>query len=996
MSRKNKHKKHAWGGAVEDPARPPAPAVVPLRPPGSPPPAHAGGVAVQFEDVRRAIERQSYKAALEKAKDLHKKLGSAESKSLLIDAYLARIQGMLAKDMTAEAKALADLVAARFPEAAGRLAGLQRGLAAQMGDVVALAAPLADPNAAPHVRAEAEEAIRKELVDLQALATSPALPEGHPLRVAAADLARAFAAVTSGAVDDAVIDLANVSHRSPLAPWKTLIRAIASLYRGQDESCRRFLVTLGDDSAPGRVAGVLRCVLDEAWDESLTPAGRRLVERIGGPRIELRATLRALNDAFSQDDERDVYRQIRRAVQLCEIVCPERLERLRQHLSVKAAVADYPVEPIVSALGGRSKHDAYFLRLFARALENRQDFVATCELWDRFRRAAIQEGLFAADGPENAFLYLHMAELLRRIEPDHLWDEQQDFLDYADEWEDWDEEEPESLAAPTRRSLPKRNLYFLFPEQLYERAAALRPDPEIYQQWLDFVESADRADLKTDPIAQMWAAEFPKDARPLLYLAESAEERNAFDKALKYVEQAERLGGIDPKVKHARFRLLVAKVVRHLKQYKPDLAAKDFVQLEALPQAAEKDRPAFLRSLKWIHAILQGDREAAGRLHDEIRDLLGGPVAAAILMLSTARECEHSFPETEQLQKWLTAYQEKDLIGAIVRTCQVAKDVDIEALLPAKWGTMLAKSFKRSDGDLDGAGLLTMAQAALQANWPEVAYYCSGYGLQKGGSLQARFLFLRGKSLPYSQEDRRQDCFAAALDLARRVRDMDLVGEIAEAGRQTLGPFGGLGLFGPGMMEIGDRGLDDEALKRITELERRTQKYPKGIGLPFFGGGPRAPCQCAACRRARGEIPPRRRSRQSRPRVREPYLFEDVFEEEEFEDEAATGSEAEALNQAQSQLSKATGLPPEIVKVMAQLAAANGGRIPRSKKDIDRILNGHPELQRRLEEIMLKSMAEDGLDPLDEPEDDEFEDEPPSGRFWPPSGRRGKRKKRRH
>jgi hypothetical protein len=994
MSRKRKHKKHAWGGAVEDRTKSPAPAVVPLRPPGSPPPASAGGIAVQFEDVRRAIERQSYKAALEKAKDLHKKLGSAESKALLIDAYVARIQGMLAKDLTAEAKALADLVVARFPESAGRLAGLQRGLAAQMGDVAALAAPLADPNAAPQARLEAEQAIRKELVDLQALATGPVLPEGHPLRVAAADLARAFAAVTSGAVEDAALELANVSYRSPLASWKTLIRAIASFYRGQDENCRRFLAALGSDSAPGRAVGVLRSVLNESWDESLTPAGRRLVQRIEGPRIELRATLQALNDAFSRDDERQVYRQIRRAVELCETVCPERLERLKQHLSVKAAVADYPLESMISALGGQSKHDAYFHRLFARALENRQDFVAACDLWDRFGTAAVQEGWFAADGPENAFLYLHMAELLRRIEPDHLWDEQQDFLDYVDEWEDWDEEEPDWFEIPRRASHPKRDSYFLFPEQLYERAAALRPDPEIYRQWLDFVETFDRTDLKPDPIARKWAAAFPDDPRPLLYLAESAEERNAFDKALKYVEQAERRGGIDPKVRHARFRLLVAKVVRHLKQYKPDLAAKDFVQLEALPQAAEKDRPAFLLSLKWVHAILQGDRESADRLRGQIRDLLGGPVAAAIVLLSTARACEHSFAETEQLQKWLTAYQERDLLGAIVRTYQIGKDVDVKILLPVKWGPMLAKWFKRSDGDLDSAGLLTMAQGALQADWPEVAYYCCGYGLQKGGPLQARFLFLRGKSLPYSQDERRQNCFAAALELARRVHDLDLVGEIAEAGRQGLSPLGGLGPFGPGMMDLGARALDDEALKKVIEFERRTGKYPKGLGLPFFGSGPRAPCQCAACRRARGEIPPRRRSRPRRPNPREPYLFDDVLEEEEFEDQAGAGSEAEALNQAQSELTEATGIPPEIMKIMARLAAVNGGRIPRSKKDIDRILNGHPELQRELEELMLKSLLDEGLDPFGEP-DEEFGSEPPSRPFRPPGGRQGRRKKRR-
>lgn len=1000
MSR-NKKRKGKWPatGIMEESAQANAASVVPLRPVGSPLPegqTGAGGASAPFDDVRRAIERQSYKAALEKAKELHKKLANEESKNLLIDAYIARIQGMLTKDLAAEAKALADLVASRYPEAAGRLAGLQRGLAAQTGDVAALAAPLADPNAAPPARAEAEQAIRKELVDLPALAASGALPEGHPLRVAAADLSRAFAAVTTGDVDDAAIELAGVSHRSPLAAWKTLIRAIASLYRRDDENCRRFLAALGDDSVPARVGGVLRSVLTESWDESLTPAGQRLVERITGPRIALRVALRTLDQAFSQGAGRELYRQIRQTVQLCERACPEMLERLKQHISVRSAVANCPVNPVISAMGGGPLHNAYFWRLFARAMENTGDFLHACVLWDRFRGAAVEEGLFAADGPENAFLYLHMAEILGHIQPDHLEEMQQDYYDEIDEWGDIYEDESDGSRIPPAYPRGKRDLYFLFPERLYERATALRPDAEVYRQWLDYAASAQQPDLTGDPVAQRWAADFPEDPRPLLHLAQSAEERGAFDKALKYIGQAEQLGGIDPKVKRARFRLLVAKAVRHLKQGKPDLATRDFVQIEQLPQATEKDRPAFLLSLRWVHAAMQGDRAQVARLHDRIGDLLGGAVATAILLLSTARECDFTSAQVNELLKWLTAYKEKDLVGAIVRTCQIGTDVDVETLLPVKWGAMLAKWFKRSDCDLDSAGLLTVAQAALVAEWPEVAYYCCGYGLQKGGPLQARFMFLRGKSLPYSAQARRQDCLAAAMELAKRVRDMDLVGEIADASRRTLNPFGGFGPFGPEMLDAGDLGMDDGTLQTVTDFERKTQKYPKGPKWPFFGGGrPAAPCQCPSCRRARGEIPERRRPRKSRRDPDEQYLFDEVLEGEEFGNEsAARGPGAPALNRAGETPS---GPPPELTELLAELVRLNGGRILRSKRDLDQILARHPELLQELASMMPPGGFEDDLKPS-ELEDEEWsgiEEEPPSRPFPPRPGGRGRKKKKR-
>jgi len=567
MGRKKRRKRRpGWIEVADGPPKPKGSSVVPLRPsrsslPADQTPTSSDSAAGRIRDIRRAIERGSSKSALEKAKQLHKERTNDESKSVLIDAYLARIEAMSAKDLTTEARALADLVVSRFPESAGRLAHLQHDLAARTGDVTALVAPLADPNVTPDKRAQIEQAIRRGLVDVHALARSPALPEDHPLRTAAAAVVRAFTAVTTGDVDDAVIALPEVSHRSPLAGWKFLIRAIASLYRGRDEDCRRFLAAIDNDCAPARVADSARSILTESLDGPSTPAGRRLVQKVVGPRVELRAALQALDEAFSRGRGRGLYRQIRQTLLVCKRTCPQILERLKQHISVKAAVADCPLEAVIGALGGRSVHDAYFWRLYARAIEGTGDALSACVLWDHFRSAAITEGLFAADGQENAFLYLHMAELLRRIPPDHLQQLQADYRRDLGDLEDfYDEDEPLPPWLSAARSGKRPDLYFLFPERLYERACALRSDPTIYKEWLDYVQmvadapklwrrSANRRDLKPDEVALKWSAAFPQDGRPLIFLAESAEQRSAFNKALNYIEQAERLNGIDPKVR---------------------------------------------------------------------------------------------------------------------------------------------------------------------------------------------------------------------------------------------------------------------------------------------------------------------------------------------------------------------------------------------------------------------------------------------------------------
>jgi hypothetical protein len=972
---------------VQEPARSQGGSVMPLRPcgglgPTGQAPASGGPAASRIQEVHLAIERGSSKAALEKAKLLHKDLASEESKSVLIDAYLARIAAMSAKDLTEEAKALTDLVLSRFPEAADRLGGVQRNLAALTGDMAVLVTPLADPNLSPERRRECEQAIRHGLVDMQALATCSTLPEDHPLRTAAAAIARAFPAVTSAEADDTTVALPEVSHRSPLADWKHLIRAIQCLYRGQDEACRRFLASVNPDSAPGRVADPIRSILAESTAAQLTQAGHALVQRVLGPRVELRNALRVLDAAFAQGPSRELYRQIRQTTLVCERACPQILERLKQHISIKATMANCPAEPVIDALGGRTVHDAYFWRLFARAVEDFGDFSQACVLWDRFRNMAIQEGLFTATGQENAFLYLHMADLLKRIPPDHLLDAQEDCRYDLENLEGvYDDGELLPHSRKTLNSGDELDLYFLYPEQLYERAAALRSDANIYKEWFDYAQTADPRDLKPEEIAQKWASAFPQDARPLLHLAEAAEQRNAFDKALKYIQQAEELGGIDPKIRRARFHLLVAKTVRHLKQEKPRLAAKDIEQLDLLSQAKEKDRPAFVASLRWIVAMLENNRSEAERLHGQIQDSLGGPVAAAMLLLSAARQCQHVSAETNRLQMWLTAYKEEDIVAALVCVYPICVDVEIRTFLPAKWEPLLTKWFKRSDRDLDAKGLLTMAEAALTSGWQDVAYYASGYGLQRSGPEQARFLFLRGRSLPYTLDERRRECFAAATELAKRVRDMDLVIEIADTLRKDTGTWGGSDPFRSDWDDLDVMALEDKDLRRIIEDERRTKKCPKKPPRRFFdAGGSRTEdlCQCPDCRRARGETVGYGTSRRGRSRRKtrrapaEDYLFDDLFEEEEYEEEPQARAKMPAI-------------PPELL-LLGEIIRLSGNKLPTSKKDLDRLLLQHPELAIKVAELLDRAQKE-GVDPFSEfgPDDDpwgargEFSRRPPGG-----------------
>jgi len=68
-------------------------------------------------------------------------------------------------------------------------------------------------------------------------------------------------------------------------------------------------------------------------------------------------------------------------------------------------MADASLEKVTAAMGGASRHDAYFLRLFARGMEeigDPQNITIACATWDQFRQQAVSEGWFTANGPEAA------------------------------------------------------------------------------------------------------------------------------------------------------------------------------------------------------------------------------------------------------------------------------------------------------------------------------------------------------------------------------------------------------------------------------------------------------------------------------------------------------------------------------------------------------------------------------------------------------------------
>ena len=812
--------------------------------------------------VRQLIANGKAKAALENAKAIYKARPTPATEAMLVDAYAARIQSLFDQKLELEANALLDLVLERYPSARERLSGLKGIAGAHTGQLDELVRPLADPELNAERRASIEAAVAREVMDPAALAGCAALPPEHPLRRAASALHAAFAAVTAGPISDEVIALPEVSHRSPLASWKLLIRAIAAFYRADDEVARRSLEAIQPDSAPARLVPAMEAMLG-GKPAQLTRAAAALVSATSFDPAVMKKPLEALDRAFGLHQNGTILRCIREAVKACRENAPDQIERLKQHISVRCALEEINVDKVQAALGGPSRHDAYFCRLFARGLEQHGDpehIALACAMWDEFRKEAVQSGWFAASGPEAATLYLHMAGVLQRL-PREL----QDALQSASRRAKYSEEEQ----------------YYLYPEKLYERACVLDPHPEAFSQWMNWARRGKRG--RAERVAEAWHKVRPNDIEPILILMTEKEKRNAYHTALQLLAKAERIDAVNPAVRQARLRLLAGGALRHIQQERPHLAEEKLAELESLRQSQQGDRPAFLAGLRHLIAKARGSDGAADRAQME-RLLGGGRVAAELVLAALARATKQ-----EGYLTWVERLDKKErarLPEALVRAADLTKDLGLDLAITHGWLAETAKQFPQSGQSLQVKQLRTLAEVALGLGESELAFAVAGAGLQRGGPTEARFLLARAQALPQTTNERWVVCAAAAAQLARQQRQMDVVDQAIELLAES---------------SFNDLTLTSEQASTVLKTEKAEHAFP----TPFRRGPDYSDmlsdyfCDCPKCRRARGESVG-------------PFddLDEDYFNDNEEDDED--------LESTLDQIPILPDMPPEIAKIIVR------------------------------------------------------------------------------
>ncbi|MDZ7696863.1 MAG: hypothetical protein U5R49_08075 [Deltaproteobacteria bacterium] len=792
-------------------------------------------------EIRHLLIKGNSKKGLARAKEVYKALGDERAKALLVEAYMSRIQGLVKKQYLQEAQTLFDLVRSRhgFPETFE--IEMEATLSALNGDMKRLLKPLADPQTLPPARQAAIfKAIRDDVWDLKSIADCEALSKDHPLRKEASALHEAFCAVTREENPGQGCSLSGISRKSPLAPWKMLIRGIEAFYTFEDQLCARCLDAVDSGSAPGRVVPVLRAIISGETENGPDRSTSAFMEQVLGGETQLLNALSRLDEVMGNyAPVRTVFAAIKGAVGVCEAVRPGLLKKLKQHIYVRCRMMEFPHGNVEKAMGGPPLKNAYFWRLYARANEVTGEPLWACALWDQFSIHAIHEGVLSSNGPEPAALYHHMALLLGQMDDGERSWQMREFKALFPSFDADYRGQPEFIrdAFQHAERPSEEPFYFLSPAKLYELACKVDPVSENYLMWFSWARKTAGSWKEIDPVAISWHEAIPGDIRPLMYLTRSTEKRHALKKALGYLNKAEAVDRLSPEVKQARKRLMVSIAIRHLKQKKTHLAQKDFQEMEGLPQFSAGDGRAFLSALKCVSALIHEQTDSLESHYSRALRMQAGPIAAHMVLSGLFNVCGMG----QKGDRFLSRKNEKPSTDeaaatAVAGACLLFREMGMDLPEFHPYAAPTERYLRKTPVLMDPAAIRAIAETALVQGEHPLAYEAAGAGLKKRDSGTARFLLLRARSLPPWAFRRRDDCIDAALAMARRERDMTLIDEAMDFKRHRRGrvPFyGGFDAFD------GDEALDLKDVEDIITQELECEAYPHEPSVSAGGGFPR-------------------------------------------------------------------------------------------------------------------------------------------------------------
>ena len=685
------------------------------------------------ENVRVRLERLlsggDSRGAVEAAKALVREQPGAESEALAVRAYAQRIRELIREGLGREAGAMASIVRERFPAHVASCAAVLEDARLAAGDFDWLLRELAAAD--PSRRATLEERLIPWLIDPSAIARSSVLDPADPLAREATAVAEVFGIVTTQLASvDEMARLSDIRRRSPLAPWKLLLRAIDAFHRNDDERVAANVGAIDPLSPAARAGSVLSELTSGRAKAGRSFAADRLIDRISGGRATIAAQLRRIDSAADHDDRKQLREEVRAFVRS--------LETLSAHARTQARIA------LLSVVGGHFdpeqlaalfRIDERDMHSYAALLMEMSGAPFAGSLW-----IALAEDLLDAGEIEPwqaVEIYLHALDL--------------DIGDDPFTCRDPSHGHPVDDDPDTARVI--------------ERIVDLAPAPAVLARVEPFLDRLDRKQLRR--VLTAWRKRDPNASAPFVRLIALAEKERKYGEAVALVRQGDGMKILDPELARLRLRVLCRTAEQLLASGKRTGAAAILDEIERRP---EDVGPAglWLLALRWAAA----PPDKAGEL---LAELARGGVPGEIVMAEISGELAMPFA--------LPAAQHspEELLDGVQRGLALLAAVG-KSPHHCAWLVSRTEAFldRATDLQLHGVG-----SAALLLGLIPLAWRAAARGLERGGSHLHRALLLRAEILVGIHADRRRALavIEAVRTLAQQAHDGATIGRAAELAR---------------------------------------------------------------------------------------------------------------------------------------------------------------------------------------------------------------------
>lgn len=683
--------------------------------------------------LERLMDSGDSRGAVEAAKELVREQPGPESEALAVQAYTLRISALIAAGLAREAVAMANIVRERFPGQASVWAPVVENARLAAGDFDTVLGQLATAGAAE--RAIIEERLLPWLADPSVLVRSAALDPADALAREAAAIADLFEIVTSRlATAEELARLNEVRRRSPLAPWKLLVRAIDAFHRKEDERVASNVAAIDGRSPAARAGAVLTALLTGAVKGERSVAAERLIDRVSGGRAAVAAQLRNMETAADHDDRRRLREEIRTFLRSVDRLSPYAREQVRTAL-VLAFGTSFSAEQMAALfrLDGRDPS----MHRYAALLMESSGLPLGAAVWSSYAEAFLAEG--DIEPWQAAEIYLHALSLGMDV----------------------DDDDPFVCRDPTHGHPVDDDIPDV--AGVIERIVALDPLPSVLARVVPYFDQLEEKELRR--ILTAWHKRDPKAPEPLVRLLALAEREEKYSDGVALIRQGDGLKILDPEYARLRQRVLFRSAERMLVAGKRDAAAALLADTAGSLEEAGELAGTWLLGLQWAAA----PPEQASQL---LAALAKRGVPAEIVMAEISGELGLPFALPA------SSPTPAELFEGVRRALEILQAV---GRVPKRSQWILERTEPHL-GLATEVQLTSVGHAALKLGMIPLAWKATKRGLAIGGVSLPRVLLLRAEILFDIRADSRHTLtvLEAARSLAEDAGDREAAARAAE------------------------------------------------------------------------------------------------------------------------------------------------------------------------------------------------------------------------